>query len=175
MSLLLFLALSFAAATSGAIFPPGRWYDELRKPRLRPPPIAFPIVWTVLYLLIAIAAWRVSGKAEGTAWTLAMAAYGIQLVLNAAWSAIFFGLKRMRTAFVDLVLLWISVAAMIVTFAPVDAAAAWMLAPYLAWVTAAGALNFAMMRLNPATRSDPRTNAPRQRSCRSLPYTSGSR
>lgn len=150
MSLAIFLALSFLAAGSGALFPPGTWYDDLAKPRLRPPPVAFPIVWTILYILIAVSAWRVEQVATGADRIVVFTVYGLQLVFNAAWSAIFFGLRRMRTALVDLVLLWLSVLAMIVTFGRHDPLAAWLLAPYLAWVTAAGALNLAMMRLNPA-------------------------
>lgn len=149
MSLVAFLAVNFVAALSGAVFAPGEWYQRLRKPSWRPPQIAFPIVWTILYAMIAVAGWRVWNEAPAEALPLAMTVYGVQLALNAGWSAIFFGLKRMRLAFVELILLWISIAVMIVVFWPLDVLAAVLLLPYLAWVTAAGALNRAMMRLNP--------------------------
>jgi hypothetical protein len=64
MSLLVFVALNFLAASSGALFSPGRWYEDLRKPAWRPPNAAFPVVWTVLYILIAIAGWRVWERAS---------------------------------------------------------------------------------------------------------------
>jgi tryptophan-rich sensory protein len=150
VSFLVFLGLSFVAASSGAVFRPGEWYENLRKPGWRPPNYAFPIVWSVLYLLLAIAAWRVWERAtDETVWP-AMTAYGIQLVLNAAWSALFFGMRRMRLAFAELVLLWLSILAMMVTFQPVDDVAVLLLAPYLAWVSVAGLLNWTMIRLNPA-------------------------
>ena len=149
MSLVVFFALNFLAASSGALFKPGEWYNSLRKPAWRPPQIAFPIVWTILYALIAIAGWRVWTTAPAEALPLAMTVYGIQLLLNAGWSALFFGLKRMRLAFIELSLLWVSIAALIAVFWPLDSLAAMLLLPYIAWVTAAGALNLSMMRLNP--------------------------
>jgi benzodiazapine receptor len=149
MSLLVFVALNFLAASSGALFSPGRWYEDLRKPAWRPPNAAFPVVWTVLYILIAIAGWRVWERASPEALPLAMGIYGVQLALNAGWSAIFFGMKRMRLALAELGLLWLSIALMIAVFLPIDGLAALLLVPYLAWVTAAGALNLAMIRLNP--------------------------
>lgn len=143
-----FLAASFAAASSGAVFKPDDWYFALRKPGWTPKPWVFPVVWTPLYLMIAVAgwlAWRQSGL-----FTLPFAFYAAQMALNAAWSAVFFGLRRPDLAFVDLALMWVSVAATILGFAPVSAAAAWLLAPYLLWVTIAGALNASVWRLNPA-------------------------
>ena len=150
MSLVVFLALAVAAASSGAVFSPGEWYDGLRKPSWRPPKIAFPIVWSILYLAIAVSGWLVWTSAAPGEAALPMTVYGIQLALNAGWSWIFFGLKRMRLAFAELAALWVSIAATIAVFHPIDAVAAWLLAPYLAWVTAAGALNLSMIRLNPA-------------------------
>ena len=89
---------------------------------------------------------------------LALAVYGAQLLLNAAWTPIFFGLRRPDLAFVEIVALWVSIALTIALFHPVNAAAAWLLVPYLAWVTFAAALNFAVWRLNPETASPaPRT------------------
>jgi tryptophan-rich sensory protein len=83
-----------------------------------------------------------------------MAVFGVQLVFNAAWSALFFGARRMDWAFYNLAALWLSILAMILAYAAHDATAAWMMVPYLAWVTFAGALNRAMWRLNPAYASE---------------------
>ncbi len=149
LTLLAFVGLSFLAALSGAVFPPGRWYERLAKPAWRPPNWAFPLVWAVLYAMLAVSAWIVWETAPAEALPLAMTVYGLQLVLNAGWSAIFFGLKRMRLALVELCLLWLSILAMIVVFWPINVGAALLLVPYLAWVTTAGMLNLAMIRLNP--------------------------
>lgn len=149
LTLLAFVGLSFLAALSGAVFPPGRWYERLAKPAWRPPNWAFPLVWAVLYAMLAVSAWIVWETAPAEALPLAMTVYGLQLVLNAGWSAIFFGLKRMRLALAELCLLWLSILAMILVFWPISVGAALLLVPYLAWVTTAGFLNLAMIRLNP--------------------------
>ena len=144
-----FLAASFAAASSGAVFKPDDWYLTLRKPGWTPPPWVFPVVWTPLYLMIAVAgwlAWRQSGL-----FSLPFAFYAVQMILNAAWSAVFFGLRRPDLAFAELVLLWLSILGCILLFAPVSATAAWLMVPYLAWVTFAGALNYAIWQRNPRT------------------------
>lgn len=149
MSLVVFLVLVFVAASSGALFSPGEWYERLAKPSWTPPKLAFPIVWTVLYVLIAVSGWLVWEAAPAEALPLAMSVWGVQLALNAGWSAVFFGLKQMRWALAELVLLWLAILATIVVFWPIDVLAAVLLLPYLAWVTTAGALNRAMIRLNP--------------------------
>jgi tryptophan-rich sensory protein len=154
LTLLPFIGLNFIAAMSGAMFPPGDWYDRLEKPSWQPPKWAFPAVWSVLYVMIAVSAWLVWTRAPAEALPLAMAAYGVQLVLNGCWSWIFFGMKRMRLALAELILLWLSVLAMIVIFWPLDTLAAVLLLPYLAWVTTAGYLNYTMIRLNP-TAAEP--------------------
>jgi tryptophan-rich sensory protein len=86
--------------------------------------------------------WREAG------FGLALGVYAVQLVLNAAWSALFFGLRRPDLAFFNLIALWLSIAAMIALYAPIDATAAWMLAPYLAWVAFAGVLNYTIWQMN---------------------------
>ena len=142
-----FLGLSFVAASSGALFKPDDWYQTLRKPFWTPKPWVFPVVWTPLYVMIAVSgwlAWRQTGLL-----TPAFAFYGAQLVFNAAWSAVFFGMRRPDLAFVDLALMWLSILATLLAFATASAAAAWLLAPYLLWVTIAGALNLSVWRLNP--------------------------
>jgi translocator protein len=148
-SLAVFCGIVFAAALSGAIFGPGQWYRDLKKPSWQPPDWLFGPAWTVLYILIAVAAWRVWQRAEPDAVFLPMAVFGVQIVLNAAWSWLFFGLKRMTWALYECAALWASVAAMIAVFAPIDSIAALILLPYLAWVAFAGFLNWTMIKLNP--------------------------
>jgi tryptophan-rich sensory protein len=142
-TLLPFVALVFLASLTGAMFRPGQWYKDLEKPSWTPPDLVFPIAWGLLYVLIAYSAWRV-WDIDGL--NLAVMVWAVQLVLNAGWSAVFFGMQRPGLALVEVSLLWIAVAATIYTFAQVDALAAWLLAPYLAWATFAGALNGDIVR-----------------------------
>ena len=141
-----FVAVAGVAASSGALFKPDDWYETLRKPFWTPPPWVFPVVWTPLYLMIAISGW-LAWQAGGLT-TLPFAFYAAQLVFNAAWSGLFFGLRRADLAFVDLILMWFAIVATLMGFAQVSEAAAWLLAPYLLWVTIAGALNLSVWRLN---------------------------
>jgi benzodiazapine receptor len=146
-----FVLANFAAASSGAVFRPGAWYAGLAKPPWTPPNIAFPIVWTILFVLNAVAGWLawLAGGMDA-AWALAL--YGASLVVNASWSAVFFGLRRMGLAFGIVLTLWVSIVGILAAFAPFSAAAAWMLAPYLVWVTIASALNLRVWQLNPQAR-----------------------
>jgi tryptophan-rich sensory protein len=148
-SFAVFCGIVFSAALSGALFGPSQWYRDLKKPSWQPPDWLFGPAWTFLYILIAIAGWRVWSAAEPGAALVPMAVFGVQIVLNAAWSWLFFGLKRMTWALYECAALWVSIALMIAVFAPIDSLAAVLLAPYLAWVTFAGFLNWTMIRLNP--------------------------
>lgn len=147
-----FIGVCAAAAASGAVFKPGVWYDQLAKPSWMPPKWLFPAAWTLLYVMIAVSGWLVWRQAGLAAASMAFAIYGVQLVLNAGWSALFFGLRRMDLALFEVAALWASIAATIAAFAPHSATAAWLLAPYLAWVSFAAFLNLVMVRLNPAPR-----------------------
>lgn len=145
-SLLVFFVLVVVAASSGVLFQPGEWYATLRKPRWTPPNWLFGPVWSVLYIMIAIAGWMVWKAAPGSA---AMWLWGLQLVLNAAWSGLFFGMRRMDLAFYCVAALWICVAGFIVAAAGISAGAALLFVPYLIWVTIAAALNRTVWRMNP--------------------------
>jgi translocator protein len=149
--LICFIAASFAAASTGAIFRPGEWYKQLDKPRWRPPDWLFAPVWALLYLLIAASGWLVWREAGFSGAALPLSVYALQLLLNAAWTPIFFGLHRPGLALMETSILWGSIVATIVMFRPVSAAAALLLVPYLAWVSFASALNFAIWRRNRAT------------------------
>ncbi len=148
MSLVVFILAVMLVASSGAVFKPGAWYRTLTKPSWTPPDWVFPAGWTLLYVLIAIAGWRVWERLPLEAAVVPMAVYALQLVLNAGWSAIFFGLKRPDWAFAELACLWLAIVANILVFHPIDPLAAALLLPYLGWVTFAGALNLAVWRLN---------------------------
>jgi translocator protein len=145
VSLLAFLVLSAAVASTGIIFKPGVWYRGLKKPAWTPPNRAFPIVWSILYILIAISGWLV-WRQQGLSWPFLI--FAAQLVANLLWSWLFFGRRRPDLAFADIVVLWILVAANIAAFAPISATAAWLLVPYLVWVSVAVALNLSVWRLN---------------------------
>ena len=142
------LVLCFGAAAIGTQFMPGEWYAGVAKPSWNPPNWIFGPVWSLLYTLMAVAAWRVWRKAGFRGSGQAMAAFGIQLVLNAAWSWLFFGRHRMDLAFVEIIALWVAILATMIAFHRIDRPAAWLLAPYLAWVAFASVLNGTLWRLN---------------------------
>ena len=125
------------------------WYVGLHKPAFNPPNAVFGPVWTVLYVLMALAAWRVwrAGPAGGRR-RAAIGLYAVQLALNLAWSLIFFGLRRPDLALVEIAVLLIAVLATTAVFWRRDRIAGLMLVPYAAWVAFASALNFAIWRLN---------------------------
>jgi tryptophan-rich sensory protein len=151
--LLGFIAVNFLAASSGAVFKPGPWYQTLAKPWWCPPNWAFPIVWTIIFAMIAVSGWvayYAAGGLAGAPW--AFIAYGVQLAFNAGWSAVFFGLRRPDWGLVEVAFLWSSIVVNIALFALVDWRAAALLLPYLAWVTVAARLNQSIVRLNPRER-----------------------
>jgi benzodiazapine receptor len=143
-----FVGICFLAATTGAMFRPGDWYEHLRKPAWRPPNWVFPPAWTLLYLTIAVSGWLVWRTSGFAGATFPFAIYLVQLILNASWSPIFFGMRRPDLAFIEVVMLWLSIIATIAAFHRVNVVAAWLLLPYLAWVTFAAALNLTIWRLN---------------------------
>jgi benzodiazapine receptor len=142
-TILPFLGLAFLASITGAVFKPGVWYEKLDKPGWTPPDWLFPVAWLVLYIMMAVAAWRI--------WDFAgigipLYVWGIQLVLNAGWSAVFFGLRSPMLCLFEVFALWLAVAATIFTFATVDMFSAALLIPYLVWVSFAAALNLSIVR-----------------------------
>jgi benzodiazapine receptor len=127
----------------------GPWYDALRKPQFQPPKSVFGPVWTVLYAAMGVAAWRVWRRAGWGGARGALTLFLAQLALNVAWSWLFFAWRRPDLASVEIVVLWLAILATLLAFRRVDRPAAWLLAPYLAWVTFATALTIALWRLNP--------------------------
>ena len=143
------LVVCFLPASLGAaFFMPGEWYVALKKPAWNPPPWIFGPVWTSLYAMMAVAAWLVWKRGGFAARRGPLALFLTQLVLNAAWTPLFFGLHQPGFACAEIVSLWLAIAATLAAFRPLSRAAAWLLAPYLAWVSFAAALNFALWRLN---------------------------
>lgn len=121
-------------------------FASINKPALAPPGWLFPVVWTILYILMGIASYLVltSGKANDTALTV----YGIQLVFNFFWSIIFFNLELYLFAFIWLVLLWLLILRTTILFYQISKLAGYLMIPYLLWVTFAGYLNFSIYLLN---------------------------
>ncbi|UWZ85815.1 TspO/MBR family protein [Occallatibacter riparius] len=124
------------------------WYSTLTKPSFNPPSWIFGPVWTLLYLLMAIAAWRIVHTPASTDRTAALAVFAIQLALNLLWSWIFFRHHALGAALVEVICLWLTIAVSAILFARIDSIAAWLLTPYLAWTAFASLLNGAIWRLN---------------------------
>lgn len=140
--------LSFAAAAFGSLFMPGEWYAQLRKPAWNPPNWIFGPVWTALYTMMAVAAWLVWGRGGFAAQRAPLGLFLLQLLFNAAWSALFFGLQNPGLAFAEIVLLWLAIVGTLIAFWKAHRFASVLLLPYLAWVTFAAVLNFTLWQLN---------------------------
>ena len=124
------------------------WFAALRKPMGYPPPAAFGLVWSVLYIMMGVALAIVLAAAGARGRGLAAVVFAIQLIINLAWSPLFFGMHRITGALVDILLLDVAVVATIVLFARIRPSAAWLLAPYLAWILFATYLNWAILQDN---------------------------
>jgi benzodiazapine receptor len=149
-----FIGTALLAGAIGAVFSPGmsaaanHWYAMLAKPPWAPPNSWFGPVWTVLYVMMGTSAWLIWRERYHRSRGAALAAYGVQLLLNAAWAPLFFGAKNIGAGLFVIVALWLAIAWTIREFAAVKAAAAWCLAPYLIWVGFASALNLSIWKLN---------------------------
>lgn len=146
-----FIAVTLAAAgiggaaTSASV---NTWYPTLAKPDWNPPDWVFGPVWSTLYLLMSIAAWRVWRHAENPGRRSALGWYFTQLVLNALWSCLFFGLRNPGLAFAEVLVFWASLVVVLAKFARIDRPAAVLWVPYLAWVSFAAVLNGAIWWLS---------------------------
>lgn len=148
----------FAMAISGLVLAIGSvftsssvdvWYSSIVKPSLNPPAWVFGPVWTTLYILMGIASFLVWKKG----WNrkdvkIALSIFVVQLVLNALWSIIFFGLRSPGGAFIEIIFLWLSILATIISFAKISKVAFWLLIPYIIWVSFASYLNYSIYVLN---------------------------
>lgn len=145
MTLYIFLIACAAAASTGVIFKPGSWYESLQKPRFTPPNWAFPVAWTIIYLLLAWAGYRLTLLPDSQT---ALALWAAQIALNTLWTPVFFGAHRIVAGMVILAALWLTVATLIVVAMPVDLITGLILFPYLIWLSVAAALNFSILRHN---------------------------
>jgi len=123
------------------------WYRTIEKPSWNPPDWIFGPVWTTLYIMMAIAGWRVWTMAD-TKRTLPISLFGIQLLLNLAWSFIFFAMRQPGWAFAEIVVLWLAITATMLTFFQRSKLAGVLFIPYWAWVSFASVLNFTIWRMN---------------------------
>jgi translocator protein len=147
VGLLVFAAAVAVVALIGglAATDTGQEYAALDRPAWAPPAWLFGPVWTVLYVTIAVSGW-LAWRRAGLSWVLAP--YIVQLVLNAAWTPLFFGMSAYGLAAIEIILLWLAIGATVLAFGRVHAGAAWLLVPYWLWVTFAAALNVAIWWAN---------------------------
>lgn len=151
ISLGVFLAITIGVEILASLFTAssvGDWYAGLKKPSWTPPGWLFGPVWTALYISMAVAAWLVFMERAKMSVSLPLWLFGIQLVLNGAWSALFFGLRNPGLGFAEIVVLWTFVLLTLVSSWAVRPLAGALLIPYQLWVTYAATLNFAIWRLN---------------------------
>ena len=144
------LACFAVSAIGGAVTATsvGTWYRELNKPGFTPPDGVFAPVWTTLYAMMAVAAWRVWRRVGFAGGRNALTLFGVQLAFNLAWSFLFFGFQAIGWAFAEILLLWGLILATIRVFVRIDRAAGLLLVPYLLWVTYAAALTGTIWHLN---------------------------
>lgn len=143
------VALVVVGGIGGKATDIGPWYRNLTKPSWNPPDWAFPVVWTTIYILIIASvggAWNAADPAQKSQilWLV-----GINLALNMMWSVLFFSIKKPLWALVEVFFLWLSIIALMLGLAQIDALYAWLLVPYVVWVSVAMMLNFSIVRLNP--------------------------
>jgi translocator protein len=152
--LMVFVGLALAVGAIDAVFSPGisataaHWYAVLAKPDWLPPNSWFAPVWVTLYVLMGTAAWIIWRERYHRGRGAAISAYAIQLLLNGLWAPLFFGLKNIGAGLFVIVALWLAVVWTIREFARVKGAAAFMLLPYLIWVSVATAMNLGLWKLN---------------------------
>jgi translocator protein len=148
LALVGWLALCFAASGTAVFVSVNGWYASLLKPSWNPPAWVFGPVWTLLYAMMAVAVWLVWREGGWKEQGRALGLFLLQWLLNALWTPLFFGMHRPGLAFAEIILLWLALAATLVSFWRVRKLAGVLLMPYLAWVSLAAALNFAIWRLN---------------------------
>jgi translocator protein len=148
VGLILWMVVSLAVGWFGSRFIPGEWYAGLVKPSWNPPSAVFAPVWSTLYILMGVAAWLVWRKVGFAGAPVALGLFVLQLVLNALWSYLFFGIHQPAVALVDIVGLWLAILATTIGFWRVSVPAGVLLLPYLCWVGFASALNLQLWRLN---------------------------
>jgi tryptophan-rich sensory protein len=151
ISLIFWLAICYTVAYVSGSWTASEitgWYRTLNRPAITPPNWVFGPVWTMLYAMMAFAAWLVWESPDSPMRTYGLALFLVQLLLNSIWALIFFRHHAIGAAMVDVVALWAAIGATTLFFGRVSPMAAWLMAPYWAWVTFATVLNAAFWRLN---------------------------
>lgn len=143
------VALVLVGGIGGRATEIGPWYRNLIKPSWNPPDWAFPVAWTTIYLFIIAAVGGAWNQADPDQQRVILWVVAINLVLNTLWSVLFFAMRKPQWGLIEVIFLWLSIVAMIVCFADIRSLYAWLLAPYLAWVSVATLLNLSIVRLNP--------------------------
>ncbi|TPG12286.1 TspO/MBR family protein [Sphingomonas oligophenolica] len=149
VSVPLVLLLGFLAGRSVTAGDENGWYAALVKPALTPPGWLFPVAWTTLYILIGVALAMILNARGARLRGVAIALFVFQLLLNLAWTPLFFGAHQIGTALLDIVAMLLIGIATTVVFARIRIAAAWLMVPYLVWVSFAGVLTWRIGQLNP--------------------------
>ena len=152
IALAFFMALSLGIGALGAAVVAtsvDTWYADLVKPSFTPPDQLFGPVWTALYVLMAVAAWRVWRAADRDTRRGPLTLFALQLALTLGWTVVFFGLEKIGAAVATIVVLDVGVVVTTLAFRPIDRWAGLLMLPYLAWVVFATVLNIAIWRLNP--------------------------
>ncbi len=152
LALVLWLGASLATGALGAVasVSAASFYGQLTQPAWAPPAWLFGPVWSVLYVLMGVAAWLVWRRHGWQRARTALALFGVQLLANALWTWLFFAWRMGAVALGEIVVLWLLIGCTVLLFWPLQRLAAVLLLPYLAWVSFAAALNFSLWRLNPA-------------------------
>ncbi len=149
---ILFILLSQAAGVIGSIFTSSSvigWYADVNKPSFNPPNWIFGPVWISLFALMGIASFLIWKKrSENSLVKIALAVFFVHLAFNTLWSVIFFGLQSPMWAFFEIILLWLMILSLIIMFYKIDKRAAYLMVPYILWVSFAGVLNFSIWQLN---------------------------
>lgn len=148
LMLAVWVGLCFAVAFLASRFQPGVWYQELVKPSWTPPNWLFGPVWSLLYLMMGVAAWLIWKQNGFSGAILPLGFFLLQLILNGLWSWLFFGKHLIGVAFIDIVLLWAAILVTMILFWQRQPLAGILFLPYLLWVSYASTLNFALWRMN---------------------------
>jgi len=149
--LLISIIIALSAGFIGSFFTTpsiASWYAFINKPSFSPPNWLFAPAWTLLYILMGIAAFLIWQKRDYPQTKPALMFYGLQLILNTLWSIIFFGMKNLGLAFLEIIFLWLFILITLIKFYKINKTAGLLFVPYLAWVSFALILNYAVWMLN---------------------------
>ena len=143
------LLLGFLSARSVPVGSENAWYRALAKPAINPPDWVFPVTWTILYVMIGFALAMVLNARRAKGRGVAVALFAAQLALNLIWTPLFFGAHQVTAALLDIVAMLLLAVAATVAFARIRAAAAWLMVPYLVWISFAGVLTWRIGQMTP--------------------------